>query len=790
MNSNGQPSTPERQDNQTVSSVTEGPPDRLGGARRRVQRLLGALGGRGHAPAGGGKVGPSLFICLLLGFFAGALFLLLPPKPFQSVEWKLYDLRLRWRNTLLPQPISENILVVGIDERDRYIYGREEYPRWMCSKLLETLRRYRVEAAVFDIMFVLERPNDDVFANNMLDVSSFLAVGFLSTRFDRQPAVPPPPDFVALHESANRTRSPEEAWNVIERLRDYVETLESVQAKMAEQETLSPEKEAELAIRMGWVRFLIDEYLEVYYVARYSRPFDENLEGNPYNAEDIQIPSPPLLRAAGGAGFINTGKGEEEIVRRIPLVYSYRNRLFPCLDLLVMLHHYGATYEECDVRFGEALEFPIHRNGQGVKRIPINIRGEFLVNFRQGEDYIARAGNHTLSFYIHPQYAAQRAQEDIAAYLRDAIVLVGETAQGSSDVHPIPLQPLFPLVGVHANVFDNILKDDYIRLAPLWLEVLLVFAVGGLVGLTFAKHPSGRATRITAGIVIVYLLLQFAALLYYGNLILPIARVLATAAGSYVFLALYTVGVIERDRRMVKEVFLKSVSPRIGEEILRRFNDPSLWASRRCISVLFVDIRGFTPLSEKLEPDKLVEILDLYYDTVSEIVFHHDGQVNKFVGDAVMALYGALPGESDNHAERAVRTAVDIHLAIEGLNARFKREGKDTELRVGVGVNTGDVVVGTVGRRKIRIEYTAIGDTVNTAERLQGQAGAGRIYVGLDTLESIRALTPHLVDSVFRFTRVEGLTLKGKTRSVEVFECRYDAAVPRPAETIPLESTP
>jgi len=736
----------------------------------------------------GTKSGPSVVICILLGLFAGALFLLLPQRPFQSLDWKLYDLRLRWRNELLPRPISSRILVVGIDERDRYIYDAEWFSRWMYAKLLESLRQYQVESVVFDIMFINQRGQDDLFANDMTDVPSFLAVGFLSTKFPRRPSAPPPKDFVDLQETADRTREPEAAWSVIERLRDYSETLNRLRISMEEQEGVPPEQMAEVGVRLVWVRYLIDEYLETYYVARYGRSFKEGEAGNPYNAEDLQLPSPPLLRASQGAGFINTGKAGEEIVRRVPLVYSYRNRLFPSLDLLVVLHHFGADFNDCDIRFGEAIEFPIRRNGSGAKRIPIDGRGEFLVNFREGDEYIRRNTNRTLSFYTHPQYRGERSKVNLRSALEGGIVLVGETAQGSSDVHPIPLQPLFPLVGVHANLIDNIMKDDFIRIAPFWTESLLVLAMGGVMGLLFARHPSGRASRIAACMLVTYLLGQFAVFLYYKSTILPIARIVATALSSYVFLVLYTVGVIERDRRLVKEVFLKSVSPRIGEEILRRFNDPSLWASRRAISVLFVDIRGFTPLSERLEPDKLVELLDLYYDTVSEIVFRHDGQVNKFIGDAVMALYGALPGEAPNHAERAVRTAVDIHLAIASLNAQLRAEGKDSELRVGVGVNTGDVVVGTVGRRKIRIEYTALGDTVNTAERMQGQAGAGKVFVGGETVASLRTESPEVADRLFQFTRVEGLTMKGKTRNVDVYECQFNASGLTPAEIETLEA--
>jgi len=330
-------------------------------------------------------------------------------------------------------------------------------------------------------------------------------------------------------------------------------------------------------------------------------------------------------------------------------------------------------------------------------------------------------------------------------------------------------------------VLDNILKDDYLRLLPAWAEVLLSLVLCLAVGLAFAARDSREAGRVSLLLLILYLLGAFAVFLYTGTLAVPVVRAATSSLFAFVLLTLYVVGVTERDRRLVKEVFLKSVSPRIGEEILRRFHDPSLWASRRAVTVLFVDIRGFTPLSERLSPERLVETLDQYYDTVSEIIFRHDGQVNKFIGDAVMALFGALPGESPDHVRRALRAAREIPAAA----ARIRIPGPEDEtggglnLPVGVGVNTGDAVVGAVGRRKIRIEYTALGDVVNTAERLQGRAPAGRIYVGGETVRALRAASsapsaagePEAgADPEFRFRRIEGVPLKGKTREVEVYE--------------------
>lgn len=724
---------------------------------------------------------PSRFVCIGLGVLAAGLIFAFPFPLFSTLDWKLYDLRMRWRNALIPQAISDSILVVGIDERDHYNYDEEFFSRWAYAKFLETLQPYRPEAVVFDILFPSRRSFDDLFAHHLHNIPSFLSVDFQPTAFERRPDFPPPEDLRSLEAAIAKVPDASAAWGIIEQLRDYEDQLDNAVERLrtAAHEEASAEQRAELWQRLAWVRFLINQALQAHYQDRFSIPFDHTMKGDPFDAEDVSLPSAMLLHACAGAGFINLKKGTEDIVRRVPLVYAYRNRLYPSLDLLVALHYYGARFADCRIVFGRAIEFTPRRNATSPKRIPIDNHGQYLINFRQGEEYLRQAHMRTLSFYSHPQYAEQREQAGLHHILPGAILLVGEMAAGTTDVQPIPLQPLYPLIGVHANVLDNILKDDYIRPAPRWLEPLLVLAVGILLGFVYSRRESREATRIALGMFILYGVGQFTLFLYAGNYDLPLARVLATIVLAYVLLILYIVGVTERDRRLVKDIFLKSVSPRIGEEILRNFNDPSLWASRRRISVLFVDIRGFTSMSERLSPDRLVERLDAYYDTVSEIVFRHDGQVNKFIGDAVMALFGALPGEDARHAERAVRAALDILRGIHELNERTAaREGVDTPLRVGVGVNTGEVVVGTVGRRKIRIEYTALGDVVNTAERLQGQAGSGKIYVGAETVEEIRRQNPGALETGLRFSRIEGLVLKGKTQSVEVYALHTGEPLP------------
>jgi adenylate cyclase len=301
--------------------------------------------------------------------------------------------------------------------------------------------------------------------------------------------------------------------------------------------------------------------------------------------------------------------------------------------------------------------------------------------------------------------------------------------------------------------------------------------IGGLTALLFLLHPFGRAVALTFLIVLLYLTGQYM-LFQTANYVLPAVRpVVGVLAATLLFFG-YVIVVKDRDRRLVKDVFLKSVSPRIGEEILRNYGDDAIWGAQREISVLFVDVRGYTTLSERHGPDVVLRLLERFYEGVSEIVFRHDGQVNKFLGDAVLALFGALPEEGADHAARALRSALEIQQAMMRLNDSEFIRNIGVPINTGAGVNTGEATVGLVGRRRIRIEYTALGDAVNVASRLQTNASEGEVIVSARSVEllggeeALRREYPAL-----RITP-ESLRVKGKEKPLQVYRLVLQSSTP------------
>jgi adenylate cyclase len=266
-------------------------------------------------------------------------------------------------------------------------------------------------------------------------------------------------------------------------------------------------------------------------------------------------------------------------------------------------------------------------------------------------------------------------------------------------------------VEIHANLLDTLLEGNRLTRVHLYVGGALALLAAILASLVTSLMRPIRAVLVILGVGAVYAAAAFGAFVawYLWVDVVPVQVALFLAYGTTVVVNFIRE---QREKRRLSRFF----SPDVIKEILQTRTDSSLAGSRRRVTVLFSDIRGFTSLSEKLTPEEVVEMLRDYLTTMTEIVFKYGGTVDKYIGDAIMALYGA-PFDQPNHAEQAVRTALEFQEQVKFLSERWEAKC-GARLRNGVGINTGEAVVGTIGSRQ-RLEYTAIGDTVNLASRLE-----------------------------------------------------------------------
>ncbi|MEW6063005.1 MAG: adenylate/guanylate cyclase domain-containing protein [Nanoarchaeota archaeon] len=242
------------------------------------------------------------------------------------------------------------------------------------------------------------------------------------------------------------------------------------------------------------------------------------------------------------------------------------------------------------------------------------------------------------------------------------------------------------------------------------------------------------------------------------NLILSFLPIITFLAFDYVQRKRHKA---ELQHEKVRNMFKRYVNPYIVDELVKK-EDLKLEGKRQNVSVLFVDIRGFTPLAERLTAEKVVSLLNKYFKAVTNAIFKYNGTVDKFIGDAVMAFYNA-PLQQKDHADRAVRSAIEIQKEIEKLN-KFLSKDK-LKINIGIGINTGEAVIGNVGTEQF-LDYTAIGDTVNTASRLQGKANAKEILISESTRKAISDKTTKMKD-------VGNFELKGKAKPIKAYKIIY-----------------
>jgi adenylate cyclase len=337
-------------------------------------------------------------------------------------------------------------------------------------------------------------------------------------------------------------------------------------------------------------------------------------------------------------------------------------------------------------------------------------------------------------------------------------VLVGPTTPTLKDLFLTAFERSgqMPGVEIHAHAVDTFVRGDYIRETPRWLSPLLVLIFAPLGSYFVVRLRAFRAFAAVGAVWFSFFAVSFVSFTWKDLWILQVGPTFGLVLG-------YGITSIEhfireqREKRRLSQFF----SPDVLREIVRHPDHVQLGSKRHLITVFFSDLRGFTSLSEKMEPEVVAEMLREYLSEMTEVVFRHSGTVDKYIGDCVMAIWNA-PFEDPNHAVNAVRTALDFQERTLAVSAKWE-EKLGGKIRNGVGINTGDAVVGTMGSRQ-RLEYTAIGDTVNLAARLES------ITKDYNASIIISESTHDYVKGQFMTRQLGAVTVKGKTRPVKIFQ--------------------
>ena len=632
----------------------------------------------------------------------------------QFIDAKLYDYRLR---LTLPKTGDDRIVILDIDEKSLKEEGRWPWSRDKMAKLMDELfDRYGAAVVGFDVVFAEKDDSSGLKVLQELEHNQLKGVPQFQAALDK---IKPQLEYDHRFADAIKQR------NVV--LGYYFRNNE----RGSDKSGALPEPVFPAGTFKGRpVSFI-----------RWDS-FGANL--------------PELQASTAMAGHFNPTVDFDGIVRRIPMVVEYGGAYYESLSLAVVRAALGmpklspgyATNKDRD--YG-GLEWLTLESPQGNLRIPVDAEVSALVSYRG-----ARGTFHYIS-------ATDVLNERIpAAEMKNRIVLVGTSAPGLMDMRSTPVGEVYPGVEVHANMISGILNQDVKQNPPyvLGANVLFLLIIGVLLAIMLPILSPIHGTLLSAGMLLLEVIVN-GATWQYGNLALPMAGGLIMVFALFALNMTYGYFVESRTKRQITHLFGKYVPTELVDEMSKHPEQVvSMEGESREMTILFSDVRGFTTISEGLDPKELSQLMNEFLTPLSSVISNHHGKVDKYMGDCIMAFWGA-PMPEPRHAYFAVLSGLEMQQKLSELQPHFKERGWPP-IQIGVGINSGRVSVGNMGS-EVRVAYTVMGDAVNLASRLEGitkEYGAG-VLVG----EKTREEAPEFV-----YRELDQVRVKGKDKPVAIFE--------------------
>ena len=748
------------------------------------------------------KIRLKVFVSLGITFGLAILVSLSVESRFYKIlEFKALDLRFALQGDSLS---FAPVVHVDIDDQSLAGIGRWPWPRSYHAQLVDLLKECQARMVIMDVIFTEElkdHAEDDALFSRAIARSGNVYLPFYF--LEKPPEVSRELRTLLHKDMGISLKDAATALNVLpESLRDRLPQAKKAMLDEAIWEIISkyPGISAEGVLEKieetkGWYLFtenetyvqwrFITQKLSKAFIEKFSLPLPPGGWRFRKETGELSVPITAYSEYIAGSGFINSPPDIDGVTRKVPLFVRYGDRLLPQLSVFALLDFMEVkqvdTYRD-RIIFKDALVkgarkdlfIPIDRQGS----LSINWRGRWGVSYKHIPYYMIlklqqireqlkdtvtalQKGDAEVRDEGAVKYLKQNEEEllkKLTVMVKDKICIVGLTATGTHDLRPIPLQENYPMVGVHSNLIDTILSERFIVRNERWVRFLVFLFTALVIGLGCLVRMS-RSLLLSAGYAAGYFL---AALVFFSGygLWIDLVGPLAITVFGFSAITSYRFFTEEKEKLWIKQAFSHYISKEVITELL---SDPSklkLGGERRQITVLFSDVRGFTAFSETHQPEEVVAMLNTILSEQARVVFAYNGTLDKFVGDEVMAFFGA-PGNQHrhDHALVAVRTAVQIQERMAELQKAWTSEKKES-LEIGIGINTGEMVVGNIGSAE-RMDYTVIGDNVNLASRLCASAEKDEIIISESTYEMVK-------DHV-RAEKLPPLSVKGKSKPIFVY---------------------
>jgi adenylate cyclase len=637
----------------------------------------------------------------------------------EDMELKTIDMRFRSRG---PVPPSPEVVLAVIDEKSLSKEGKWIWPRTKFVSLINKLSDAGTRVVAFDIGF-LEADDRKVMR----------AIDTIRSRAMEMPS----PD------------------------KDFTRFLENMENEAdLDQQLANAIKQSSAKIVLGHFFHMTDAGLKHVSEKEIETHLENTRNGTHKlvryaSAEAQRVPLfeavmpqsniPIISRATDYAGYFNMFPDRDGVVRWIPAVIKLDDILYAPLSLMTLSAYLD---QPLNVKIND---YGVEEIKLGDRAIPTDEAGQLLINY-QGEQ-------KTFPHLPITDILNDNIPQDL---LKDKIVMVGATATGIYDLRVTPFGSVFPGLEIHANVVSSILSKRYLY-KPAWAAIFDLMAIVLLsLFLWFVHSRTGVISSALACFASLfgYILTSYFLFVSQGW-ILSIVYPVSVAGLSYVTITAFKYIVESRQKKYLRDAFSTYLAPSVVKQLIDSPERLGLGGEERVITAFFSDVEGFTSISEKLTPAELVDLLNEFLTEMTDVILNHEGTVDKFEGDAIIAFFGA-PNHLENQAETACMACIDMQKRLAKLRKKWQSEGK-AELKMRIGLCTGQAVVGNMGSKN-RMDYTMMGDTVNTAARLEG---VNKIY-GIYTLVS-DSTQQAAGDSIIT-REIDMINVVGKKEPISVYE--------------------
>jgi adenylate cyclase len=663
----------------------------------------------------------TIYLTLLILF----IFIFIEPSLLEIVELKTLDLRFKSRGTMRPH---NAVVLAVIDEKSLNKEGRWPWPRSKIAKLIDYLSNDGAKVIGFDIGFF--EPDENI---NLKLIDQF------------QQKI----ESLQLNNSKIKEFIQDSKLKADNDL-ILANAIRKSKAKVVLGHFFYMDK---AALNYRIEQKDIERQLQRIKNSKYPITiYDEQvIQIDPFIAEYIAyIPEANidiLSQAADSSGYFNMVPDKDGFVRWMPLVFKCGNDIYAPFSIQSVWH-----YLDQPQLMVQVANYGIQGIKMGERFIPTAEDGKMLINYLGPEQ--------TFPYFSLTDIIQGNIRQGT---FKEKVVMVGATAVAIYDTRNTPFSSLgeYPGLEIHATIINNVITNNFLK-KPKWttiFDALAILIIGLFTGVVVRRVGAIKGILFSSVFFILYIWISYWLFIYRGiwvNIIYPILALVLV----YISLTVYRYLTEERERKKIKSAFTYYLSSDVINEILKNPEKLKLGGDRKEISILFSDVRDFTTIAEGLTPEELVHLLNEYFTVMTDVIFKYNGTLDKYIGDAIMAIFGA-PLDFPDHPSKACHAALEMMAELERLNRKWIDEGKKS-LDIRIGITTGPMMVGNMGSEQ-RFDYTAMGDSVNLGSRLEG---ANKNY---NTNIIISEFTFERVKNDFACMELDSVRVKGKKRPVKIY---------------------